>query len=226
MSDELQTQLERARDKDPVERGKAAEALGMLARTSGSPDATQVLVVMQQDPDVMVRFKSARELAWLGDDRGLEALAWGLDRKELCFLSLESLTRLGTPSVLPVVQRFFKKWFLHPLEKIQAAAAMVRCGDDEGRVYLEKCLESPKPEERGFALEQWGKLKLSGALDLLQGVLSDEHDPHRLDAARGLGHLGDTRSLSLLERVSRQQDDELLAQTAREAAEAVRDANR
>jgi HEAT repeat protein len=225
MEDELQLQLERLEDDDAVERGRAAEVLGELARSGSQPRAVDGLVRLQLDPDVIVRFKAARELAWLGDDRGLEALVWALSRKELCFVSLEALTQLGSRSSLEPVRRFFRKWFLHPLERIQAAAALHRCGDEEGTDFLRSRLNSNRPEERGFALELWGKLKMEGALDLLQGVLSDNSDPHRLDAVRGLGHLGDKRSLPLLDRISRQRDDELLAQTAGEAARAVRDSN-
>jgi HEAT repeat protein len=225
MDDELQLQLERLDDDDPVERGRAAEVLGDLARAGSQQRAIDGLVRLQRDPDVIVRFKAARELAWLGDDRGLEALVWALSRKELCFVSLEALTQLGTKASLEPVKQFFKRWFLHPLEKIQAAAALHRCGDEEGTDFLKSRLNSTRPEERGFALELWGKLRMEGALDLLQGVLSEINNPHRLDAVRGLGHLGDKRSLALLDRISKQQEDELLAQTAREAAQAVRDSN-
>jgi HEAT repeat protein len=120
------------------------------------------------------------------------------------------------------VRRFFKRWHLHPLERVQAAATLHSMGDEEGTRFLRESLTSPRPEARGFALELSGKLKLPGALDLLQGVLADPEDPHHLDAVRGLGHLGDQRSLPTLDRLAKQRGDPQLADVALQAAEQIR----
>ena len=149
-------------------------------------------------------------------------MVWALSRIELCFAALQALTRLGSPESLPAVRRFFKRRFLHRLERMQAAAVLHRCGDEEGTKFLEEQLNSSKPEERGFALELWGRLKMPGAYELLVKVLLDPQDPHHLDAVRGLGHLGDTRGLSVLERLSVQKQDLELASVAQEAAEMIR----
>lgn len=214
-----ETWIDQARSPDPVLRGQAAEHLGGCDRA----DCLEALAGLLADPDVVVRFKAARELAWMGDERAVPALVWALDRRELCCIALEALTALGAAVSLPDVRRFFRRWRLHPLERIQAAAALHACGDAEGTTFLEDKLTSRRAEERGFALELWGRLAMPGALDRLQTVLSDPADPHRLDAARGLGHLGDPRCLPLLDRLARQSDDTLLAGVAREAAEEVRD---
>ena len=215
---ELQELLAQLDEQDSVVRGRAAEQLGAV----GGSAASHALGRLLDDPDVIVRFKAARALAWLGDDRGSAVLVWALDRKELCFAALEAMTHLGSPGVLPDVRCFFRRWFLHPLERMQAAAALHSCGDEEGTEFLRSRLVSALPEERGFALELWGRLKMPGALDLLRGVLSDPTDSHRMDAARGLGHLGDARSLPLLDRVAMEQEDALLAEVARETAAEMR----
>lgn len=218
MGTEVEKLFEQLEDEDSVVRGKAAERLGDIGG-AGVVDAVSKLL---GDPDVIVRFKAAVALAYLGDDRGVEALVWALSRTELCFAALQALTRLGSPESLPAVRRFFKRLFLHRLERMQAAAVLHRCGDEEGTGFLKEKLGSKRPEERGFALELWGRLKMPGAYELLTGVLKDPDDAHHLDAARGLGHLGDTRALDLLEKLAGQQRDLELAAVAQEAVEMIR----
>jgi HEAT repeat protein len=218
---EVEKLFEQLEDEDSVVRGKAAERLGDI----GGAGVVDALSKLLEDPDVIVRFKVAVALAYLGDDRGVEALIWALSRSELCFAALQALTYLGSPGSLPAVRRFFKRLFLHRLERMQAAAVLHRCGDEEGTKFLQEKLHSSRPEERGFALELWGRLKIPGAYDLLVKVLEDPADPHHLDAARGLGHLGDTRGLEILGKLAKQQRDLELAAVAQEALEMIRGAD-
>jgi HEAT repeat protein len=218
MGAEVEKLFEQLEDQDSVVRGRAAERLGEI----GGAGVADALARLVEDPDVIVRFKAGVALAYRGDARGLEALLWALSRTELCFAALQALTRLGSPESLPAVRRFFKRVFLHRLERMQAAAVLHRCGDQEGTEFLREKLDSKRPEERGFALELWGRLKMPGAYDLLVKVLEDPDDPHHLDAARGLGHLGDARGLEILERLSGQKRDAELAAVARESAEVIR----
>ena len=218
MGTEVEKLFEQLEDEDSVVRGKAAERLGAI----GGAGVVDALGKLLEDPDVIVRFKTAVALAYLDDDRGVGALVWGLSRTELCFAALQALTRLGSAESLPAVKKFFKRLFLHRLERMQAAAVLHRCGDEEGTKFLEEKLNSSKPEERGFALELWGRLKMPGAYELLIRVLEDPDDPHHLDAARGLGHLGDTRGLEMLEKLAAQRRDLELAAVAKEAVEMIR----
>jgi HEAT repeat protein len=218
MASEIEKLFEQLEDEDSVVRGKAAEQLGAI----GGAGVLDALGKLLDDPDVIVRFKVAVALAYLGDDRGVEALLWALSRTELCFAALQALTALGSPESLVTVRRFFKRLFLHRLERMQAAAVLHRCGDQEGTEFLKEKLDSQRPEERGFALELWGRLKMPGAYELLLRVLKDPGDPHHLDAARGLGHLGDTRALEVLEGLSQQKQDPELAAVAKEALEMIR----
>ncbi len=221
MPGDIERLIEQIGASDSVERGRAADELGR----AGDPRAVDGLAGLLDDEDVIVRFKAACALAWLGDERGLDALLWALGRIEFCFAALEALTEIGARGSHDALKRFFGRWHLHPLERLQAAAALHSCGDEQGTNFVTACLDSKKPEERGLALELWGRLKMPAALDVLQGVLSNPDDTHRLDAARGLAHLGDARSLPLLERLARQREDPLLAEVAAAAAETVRQMN-
>jgi len=215
---EVEKLFEQLEDEDSVVRGKAAERLGDI----GGAGVVDALSRLLEDPDVIVRFKTAVALAYLGDGRGVEALVWALSRTELCFAALQALALLGSPESLPAVRKFFKRRFLHRLERMQAAAVLHRCGDEAGTDFLKAKLGSKRPEERGFALELWGRLKMPGAYGLLVNVLDDPNDPHHLDAARGLGHLGDTRGLEILDNLAGQRRDPELAAVAQQALEMIR----
>jgi HEAT repeat protein len=204
---------------DSIERGRAAEALGQLGESRHAPAIKPLL----SDVDAIVAFKAAVALAWLGDDGGVDLLLKALAKPDLCFISLQALSHLASPRSRNGLKRFFKRRFLHPLERLQVAAALVRLGDDEAGEHIRKCLDSRRPEERGFALQLWGRLAMPGALDLLQSVLLDQQDDQRLDAIRGLAELGDAKALPLLERVARERNDPELTAEARAAAAVLKD---
>ncbi len=208
--------LRAAAGSDAVARGRAAEALG----EAGGQEARAALGRLLEDADPVVRFKSAVVLARRGDGRGVPAILWGLERTELCALALDALLFLESPPVRQQLKRFFRRWRLHPIERALAAGVLHRCGDEEETRHLERCLRSSRPEERGMAIELYGRLELPGALDVLQDILSNPHETHRLDAARGLIWLADKRSLPLLRRLAREDDAEL-AYLAREAMAAI-----
>ena len=210
---DLQDLLDKSIDKDGVLRGQAAEQLGAL----GGSQAIDALKTLLTDSDVIVRFKAALSLAYLGQADGSQALLWALGRLELSFAALEAMTELASQQTVAGLKSFFKRWNLHPLERLQAAAALHRCGEEIGTKHLQASLDSKKPEERGYAIELSGRLNLPGALDMLQGILSDNRADHRMDAVRGLLHLRDERSLVLLKRIARQKDDEALAELANDA---------
>ncbi len=207
---ELVSNLENS---DPIIRGRAAESLG----ASGDRRSGFYLRKLISDPDFMVRFKAAIELAWRKDDTGVQVLLQALHKKDLCFMTLEALCELGSEKSLSNLQRFFSKWSLHPLERMLAAAGLHRLGDRQGSDFLAVKLDSLQSEERGFALELWGRLKMPQALDVLMKVASDPYDNHQLDAVRGLAWLEDTRCLELLMSLSRQKEDALLAEVAAQA---------
>ncbi|MBN2495886.1 MAG: HEAT repeat domain-containing protein [Deltaproteobacteria bacterium] len=219
---EEQLLLARLRDPDPIERGRAVDSLGQLGR----PELARALHGLLDDSDPIVAFKAAAALAGLGDPGGLAKLLRALTVADLRSFALDALIDLGSSESVEALRRFLARPFLHPLEKMQAAAALSRAGDESGSDYIRRRLESRQPDERGFALELWGRLAMPDALDRLCEVLARTDDPHRLDAVRGLVHLGDRRALKALRSAAAQQDDPELAREAEQAAAWLRDAGR
>lgn len=219
VSSDIQHAVDDLESDDAVTRGRAIESLVDMSVT-GLADR---LRPMLDDGDWVVRFKAASALAWLKDESGVEILLDALRQKDLCFMALQSLTELGSGEALEGIRAFSKRRFLHPLERLQAAAAVVRCGDESSLKYIEQCCQSEKPEERGLALELLGRLAAPGALDRLQAVLADPQDPLRLDALRGLAALDDRRAQALLERVAGEPEDKQLAAEAESVLEIWRE---
>ncbi len=204
---------------DPVQRGHALDALAAL----GDARLCEQMHSLLKDQDSVVAFKAAIGLAQLGDDRGVDLLLSGLRSADLRSFALDALIDLGPEAARDRLKKFMGRLFLHPLERMQAAAALARAGDPAGSTYLEDRLKSKRPEERGFALELWGRLSMPEAYKKLMAVFVDESDPHRLDALRGLVHLNDSRALDVFEQVGTETSDPELAAEARWAAEVLRE---
>jgi HEAT repeat protein len=203
---------------DGVVRGRAIDLLAQNPR----PGLVDRLRPMLEDPDWVVCFKAACALAWVGDDEAVSLLVEALSQRELCYSALQALTELGSPKALPGLQTFFKRRFLHPLERLQAAGARYRSGDELAAEFIIERRKQGQPEERGFALELTGRLRLPGAFECLAQVLGDREHALRLDAVRGLVDLGDARATKLLERVSAETGDPELAEEALAGLELLR----
>jgi HEAT repeat protein len=217
---DTQLLIDQLKSCDSLVRGAAIDAIV----EEGTPNV-EVLYPLLDDPDPVVRFKVACALAEWHDNRGLPLLIGALAIRELCFMALEALLLLGAPEAVPELKRFFGRRFLHPIERLQAAAALYRSGEPSALDFIRECLTSRKQDERGMAIELWGRLQQPGARDLLEAILADPDDAQRLDAVRGLEMLNDPRSLALLDRVAADPQDEQLAEAARAAADALRRMN-
>ncbi len=78
-----------------------------------------------------------------------------------------------------------KRWFAHPILKVEAAAALVDLGHPRGEEYLERSLKSRRKDARGYALRVVGKRRL------------EKFFPELVDVATGKGYHADTATLAL-----------------------------
>lgn len=218
---DTQRLIDQLKSRDSLARGAAVDAI----IAEGTP-YVEVLCPLLDDPDPVVRFKVACALAEWHDDRGLPLLIGALAVRDLCFMALEALLILGAPEAVPELKRFFSRRFLHPIERLQAAAALFCCGEPSALDFIRERLTSRRPDERGMAIELWGRLNQPGARELLESILTDPNDAQRLDAVRALEMLNDPRSLALLERVAAEKQDEQLAEAARAAVDTIRRVNK
>jgi FOG: HEAT repeat len=217
---DTQRLIDQLKSRDSLARGAAIDAIV----AEGTPNV-EVLYPLLADPDPVVRFKVACALAEWQDNRGLQVLIGALANRELCFMALEALLLLGSPEAVPELKRFFGRRFLHPIERLQTAAALFCSGEPSALDFIRERLSSHRQDERGMAIELWGRLKQPDARALLETILADPNDAQRLDAVRALEMLNDPRSLALLDRVAADPQDEQLAEAARAAVDAIRRMN-
>jgi len=173
------------------------EVAGRLADMA-VPGVRPALAGLLADPSWAVRFEAARGIAALGHPAGLDTLIEALDRPDFRFRGLGALAELGDPRALEPVRRIFKKWFLPPFERTQAAGVLARLGDARGGEHLLRVAGGRWSADRAMALELLGELKVAGAFDALSRAVQNPKDACRGAAARGLGRLGDGRALPLL----------------------------
>lgn len=127
-----------------------------------------------------------------------------------------ALVALGAERAREPLRSVIDRWFVHPLLRVEAAAALVELNDERGRAYLAEALDHSRDDVRGYALRCAGRLQM------------DEHFGHIVELAKGddyhtdtailaLAEWGTERALEALERVSRTHSDEELRRLAERA---------
>jgi HEAT repeat protein len=141
-------------DEDPEVRASAAAGLGDL----GDAQAADELHQLADDDSVAVRIEAAVALSKLDDGRGRQALARYLDDRDYGLLAAEQLFRRPDPGAMDALHQILDRWLAPRLQKVWAAAALVKLGDDRGREVLLQALESRKETVRGLTLQLLGQL--------------------------------------------------------------------
>jgi len=174
------------------------EAVGQLADAARA-ELRPVLAAALGDQAFLVRFEAARGLAALHHPAGLDVLAEGLGQSALRFRAIGALAQLGDPRALGPLRRLFRRWFLDPFERTQAAGALASLGDGDGARHLLARLERRRALDRPLAVELCGEAHLTLAEAALLAILEDRTDRAWGAAARALGRLGTERAGPSLE---------------------------
>lgn len=86
-----------------------------------------------------------------------------------------------------VLRAVLKKWFLHPILKVEAAAALVSLRDAVGEEFLVDQFASRHKGAKGYAIETAGRLGLTQFLDIIMAI-ANSMDFHNETAVIALGH--------------------------------------
>jgi len=141
-------------DADAEVRASAAAALGDLGDGHAADDLCELL----DDTDVAVRLEAAVALSKLDDSRGQQALARFLDDRDYGLLAAEQIFRRPDAASAAVLNEVLDRWLAPRIQKVWAAAALVRLGDERGREVLIAALDSRKETVRGLTLQLLGEL--------------------------------------------------------------------
>jgi len=153
-------------DTDPGVRAAAAAALGDLGFRAAAPE----LAARLDDPDEAVRVEAAIALSRLDDPRGTPLLVELLRHRDYGPQAAAALFRRPDPAALPALRAVLGRWFVSPVLKVWAAAALARLGEAEGRAQLLRLLGRRQAPVRGLAIQLLGELGEPWARSALQSL--------------------------------------------------------
>ncbi len=130
-----------------------ATAVRMLADLRAAEHLENLVPLLNDDDDV-VREEAAFSMVLLGDARGrdrvIDLLSAGLP---VAIRSAQALADLGDHAAATALKAVVSGWLIDPTLKSVAAAAMVCCGNEEGRSIIEKMLSSRRESVRMAVLQ-------------------------------------------------------------------------
>lgn len=132
----------------------------------------------------------------------VDALLEGLRDEKTIAAACKSLARLRPKRAVMPLRKAMGSFFAHPLNRVEAAAALVAIGDEEGKLHLEKMLDGRRRDTRGYAIELVARLGLEDYRERIETVARSE-DYHADTAVLALRNFGDSRAFRLLEDIAR-----------------------
>lgn len=197
------------RCRNPLVRGRAAAALGLL----GQPEAVLPLVELLRDPDEGVRCRAAEALGRLRDPRAARALAVALQDAQPAVQSAvqAALVLLGSGAVRALCEAI---WSGGASWRLPAAETLVRIGSPAVPTVV-RLLSAPVWEVRREAVAVLGRIGDRAAVPALVTRLTDDTAWVRAQAAEALGWIGDSEATGALTRQLQDPSDVVRLQAVR-----------
>ena len=149
----------------------------------------------------------------------IDALLAGLRDEKTIAAACQSLARLGAQRAVGPLKRAMRSFLSHPLNKVEAAAALVALNDPDGAAYLERMLDGRRKDTRGYAIELVAKLGLTTYRARIE-ALAQSSDYHADTAVAALANFGDHRAFELLHDIARSHPDPEIRDLAAETSAA------
>jgi len=168
----------------------AIEALGKIkSKASVEP----LLSMLFNDPDMAVRTDAARSLGEIGDPRAVEFLLMALDDLEIRPVAVEALGKIGDRRAVPALIAI-----VNGSGRPDASRPLDGCGDrwDQEMIVM------------GLAVRALGTIRDEAALPALVSAL--QNTVTRAEVAAVLGLFGPSAIPPLLDRLKKEQDENIL----------------
>jgi len=213
----------RLQDSDSEVAAVAAQITAEEGWTNYAPAIAKIWRRTRRDSRLQVAIALA-ELAGTHDadlepatlDALVDELTDALGDEETIAGASRALVALGANRAREPLQSVLDRWFVHPILRVEAAAALVELDDERGRDHLAEALDHSRDDVRGYALRCAGRLQLDEHFDHIAGVA--EGDAYHSDTAiLALAEWGSDRALEALERVSETNPDDELRRMAERA---------
>lgn len=149
-------------------------------------------------------------------DALVEQLTDALGDEETIAGACRALVALGSQRAVEPLRNVVDGWFVHPLLRVEAAAALVELDDDAGRDYLADALDHNRRDVRGYALRSVGRLELDEHFDRLVELAKDD-SYHADTAILALAEWGSPAAMQALDEIATTQTDPELRRLAERA---------
>lgn len=149
-------------------------------------------------------------------DAVVDELTDALGDEETIAGASRALVALGAARAREPLRSVLDRWFVHPLLRVEAAAALVELDDERGREYLADALDHSRDDVRGYALRSVGRLQMGDHFSRLV-ELAESDDYHADTAILALAEWGTDEALDALEEASASNPDDELRQLAQRA---------
>lgn len=153
------------------------------------------------------------------DEAMVDVLVAGLRDEKTLAAACKALARLRAKRAAVPLRKVMSSFFAHPINRVEAAAALVALGDAEGTRYLEKMLEGRRKDTRGYAIELVARLGLQQYRDRIE-ALAMSSDYHADTAVLALRNFGDARAFELLREIAQKHPDPDIRELASETSAA------
>lgn len=149
----------------------------------------------------------------------VDALIDGLRNEKTVAASCKALARLKPAKAIGPLRKAMNTMrpLAHPLNKVEAAAALVALGDEDGTRFLEKMLDGRRKDTRGYAIELIVELGLEQYRDQIESIARSD-DYHADTAVLALKTFGDSRAFDLLHDIARTHPDPEIRELAAETS--------
>lgn len=132
----------------------------------------------------------------------IDALLDGLHDAKTLAAACQALARLKARRAASPLKRSMNSFLAHPLNRVEAAAALVALGDPDGAKYLEKMLAGRRRDTRGYAIELIARLGIEQYRPRVEAIAQSD-DYHADTAVIALANFGDSRAFELLHDIAR-----------------------
>lgn len=153
--------------------------------------------------------------------RLIDALLKALEDERTASAAASALVSMDARQAIEPLKSLLDGWFVHPIIRVQAAAALIELGDNRGLDHLERSLQRNRRDVRGAALRTVGRMQLEGFRSTLEEVARSD-DYHADTAVLALAEWGDDRARTTLADIATERSETGPGQLAERALTQLR----
>lgn len=146
----------------------------------------------------------------------VDVLIAGLEDERTAPAAAKALVSMDARQAVEPLTDLLSRWFIHPIIRVQSAAALAELEESRGVEFLEQSLEHWRKDVRGAAIRAVGRIGIERFRADLEAMAQSE-DYHADTAVLALADWGDDPAQHLLQNIARSHADPSVKQLAERA---------